>query len=144
MVGIWSRRRRSCTRTWRRRAGSVRAYRPEAGARGVESKGLYRVREFTKVELFAWTAPDAVFVEMLDLQKTFQASLGLHARVLEMPTTDLGASASRKIDIEAYMPSRADRDPWGGVSSLSNCTDYQSRRLNTRLKMDSAGAKKTV
>jgi len=151
--------------------GVGRAYRAEAGARGVDSKGLYRVHEFTKVELFAWTAPppspppppppddppscsdlpssdsppaDVVFAEMLDLQKTFLASLGLHARVLEMPTADLGASASRKIDIEVYMPSRAARNPWGEVSSLSNCTDYQSRRLNTRMKMDKAGAKKTA
>jgi seryl-tRNA synthetase len=154
--------------------GVGRAYRAEAGARGVESKGLYRVHEFTKVELFAWAPPvlehhevreedegsastshafevteerkhptaDDIFNEMLELQKTFLTSLGLHARILEMPTTDLGASASRKIDIEAYMPSR--KDPWGEVSSLSNCTDYQSRRLNTRVKLDGGSGKKTV
>lgn len=144
--------------------GVGRAYRAEAGARGVESKGLYRVHEFTKVELFAWTPPDdvgtviddaplsasseqstpvsidanssasSVFDSMLAFQKTLLTSLGLHARVLEMPTADLGASAARKIDIEAYMPSRAGRDPWGEVSSLSLCTDYQSRRLATRFK----------
>ncbi|KAA8910472.1 hypothetical protein FN846DRAFT_809685 [Sphaerosporella brunnea] len=137
--------------------GVGRAYRAEAGARGVDSKGLYRVHEFTKVELFAWAPPplahheerqhptaDDIFNEMLQLQKTFLSSLGLHARILEMPTTDLGASASRKIDIEAYMPSRAHKDPWGEVSSLSNCTDYQSRRLNTRIKLDGGSGKKTV
>jgi len=166
--------------------GVGRAYRAEAGARGAESKGLFRVHEFTKVELFAWGPPGqegfstsknepttttatgnpgptsttatirgtspimkptnntitsaSLFDEMLDLQKSIISSLGLYARILEMPTTDLGASASRKIDIEAYMPSREAKDPWGEISSLSNCTDYQSRRLNTRVKMARPGA----
>ncbi|KAG0137851.1 hypothetical protein HOY82DRAFT_546935 [Tuber indicum] len=168
--------------------GVGRAYRAEAGARGAESKGLFRVHEFTKVELFAWGPPGqeefstpnnepitatvatgnsgpastttttieeappimkptnkiitsaSLFEEMLDLQKSIISSLGLHARILEMPTTDLGASASRKIDIEAYMPSREAKDPWGEISSLSNCTDYQSRRLNTRVKIAKPGA----
>jgi seryl-tRNA synthetase len=157
--------------------GVGRAYRAEAGARGVDSKGLYRVHEFTKVELFAWAPPapeqkeakdgeedisastsnaftsaeggqaqsaEDIFNEMLGLQKEFLTSLGLHARILEMPSTDLGASASRKIDIEAFMPSRAKKDPWGEVSSLSNCTDYQSRRLNTRLKLEGGSGKKTT
>ncbi|KAI5797770.1 hypothetical protein EDC01DRAFT_704813 [Geopyxis carbonaria] len=145
-----------------RYAGVGRAFRAEAGARGADAKGLYRVHEFTKVELFAWAAPpaaaeagshtdessastfptaanaagapDAVFDAMLALQVELLTSLGLYCRVLEMPTSDLGASAARKVDIEAYMPSRAGRDPWGEVSSLSLCTDYQSRRLNTRMK----------
>lgn len=139
--------------------GAGRAYRAEAGARGVESKGLYRVHEFTKVELFAWTpaddaavndqggnvvpapgsAAERVFTEMLEFQKNLISSLGLYARVLEMPTQDLGASACRKIDIEVYMPSRLGKDPWGEVSSLSNCTDYQARRLDTRVKDSSGG-----
>jgi seryl-tRNA synthetase len=152
--------------------GVGRAYRAEAGARGVEGKGLYRVHEFTKVELFAWAPPpelhvvkkgresaatfpemhyeneskataDGIFEGMLEFQKSFISSLGIYARVLEMPTADLGASASRKIDIEAYMPSRAGRDPWGEVSSLSNCTDYQSRRLNTRVKLEGGSGKRT-
>lgn len=157
--------------------GVGRSYRAEAGARGAESKGLYRVHEFTKVEFFAWTHPgpqqphevkgddessastshafqfdarkhksttESVFDEMLELQTNFIASLGLHARILEMPTTDLGASASRKIDIEVYIPSRATKNPWGEVSSLSNCTDYQSRRLNTRVKLEGGTGKKTT
>lgn len=124
--------------------GAGRAYRAEAGARGVESKGLYRVHEFTKVELFAWVPPDPgssekIFEEMLAFQTDLVAELGFYARVLEMPTTDLGASAHRKIDIEVYMPSREKKDPWGEVSSLSNCTDYQSRRLNTRAKLKGGG-----
>ncbi|TGZ84903.1 seryl-tRNA synthetase [Ascodesmis nigricans] len=143
--------------------GVGRSFRAEAGAYGLDAKGLYRVHEFTKVELFSWAPSpaetearlaeeggelanpvfdpmldpaDLVFAEMLELQKTFLTSLGLYARVLEMPSHDLGASAARKIDIEAWMPGRAAKDPWGEVTSLSNCTDYQTRRLNTRMKMN--------
>ena len=131
--------------------GSSRCYRAEAGARGVATKGLYRVHEFTKVEMFAWTmAPDAattdptdpewtrhatlVFDETVAIQTEILSSLGLPCRVLEMPGTDLGASAYRKIDIETIFPSRVTRDEgWGEVSSASICTDYQSRRLDTRV-----------
>ena len=144
--------------------GVSRCYRAEAGARGVESKGLYRVHEFTKVEMFAWALPDPapatptdpatsgaeatpkkptptpaekVFAEMLQFQTSLLTSLNLPLRILSMPSADLGAPASNKIDIEAYMPSRhtTSTGPWGEVSSLSNCLDYQSRRLNTRVRM---------
>lgn len=154
--------------------GVSRCYRAEAGARGVESKGLYRVHEFTKVEMFAWALPDPaptppsseaptdplttaaseaappktltpaekMFREMLHLQTTLLTSLHLPSRILAMPTTDLGASAANKIDIETYMPSRHNTStgPWGEVSSLSNCLDYQSRRLNARVRMKESGA----
>jgi len=122
-----------------KRVAVSRCYRAEAGNRGVETKGLYRVHEFTKVELFGWTEPDAelteeLFDEMVDLQTEILGSLGLHCRVLEMPTADLGASATRKCDIEAFFPSRRERnDGWGEVTSASVCTDYQTRRLNTRV-----------
>lgn len=146
--------------------GVSRCYRAEAGARGVDTKGLYRVHEFSKVEIFAWTMPDAdssaeseggfqaapdkasqaniVYEEMLDIQKEILQNLGLHCRVLEMPTTDLGASASRKRDIEVFFPSRRDTkdDGWGEVTSLSLCTDYQSRRLSTRVKLESETPKR--
>jgi len=132
--------------------GVSRCYRAEAGARGADTKGLYRVHEFTKVEMFAWTLPDnagadhftaqtaqsseAIFEEMLSIQKEILEALGLHCRVLEMPTTDLGASATRKLDIEAFFPSRQDIDQgWGEVTSTSMCTDYQSRRLQTRMRL---------
>ncbi|KAK3314808.1 hypothetical protein B0H66DRAFT_535696 [Apodospora peruviana] len=127
----------------RKRVAVSRCYRAEAGARGAQTKGLYRVHEFTKVELFAWTSPDEdqtgdVFDEMVDLQTEILESLGLHCRVLEMPTADLGASATRKCDIEAYFPSRREmgrNEGWGEVTSASICTDYQTRRLATRLKL---------
>lgn len=138
--------------------GVSRCYRAEAGARGIDTKGLYRVHEFTKVEMFAWTLPDSneqdhfsanspsnsqtIFDEMLSMQKEILQSLGLHCRVLEMPTTDLGASATRKIDIEAFFPSRREKDSgWGEVTSTSVCTDYQSRRLHTRVRIGKTGGK---
>lgn len=146
--------------------GPSRSYRAEAGARGVDTKGLYRVHEFTKVEMFAWTTPpaslatdagdrfgamdeaddqsqtDAVFEEILDIQTEILTSLGLHAKILEMPSTDLGASAARKVDIEAFFPSRAAlNDGYGELTSASICTDYQSRRLSTRLKSASGDGK---
>lgn len=138
--------------------GVSRCYRAEAGARGVDTKGLYRVHEFTKVEMFAWTLPDnieqehfttpqtasseTIFDEMLSIQEEILKSLGFHCRILEMPTTDLGASATRKRDIEAFFPSRREKDEgWGEVTSTSICTDYQSRRLHTRVRLEKAGRK---
>lgn len=142
--------------------GASRCYRAEAGARGVDTKGLYRVHEFTKVEMFAWTLPDtpdssshfettstsqsfdstALFDEIVSIQKEILESLGLHCRVLEMPATELGASASRKIDIEAFFPSRREKEEgWGEVTSASICTDYQSRRLATRVRTEGPGRK---
>ncbi|GIC87170.1 putative serine--tRNA ligase DIA4 [Aspergillus udagawae] len=138
--------------------GASRCYRAEAGSRGVDTKGLYRVHEFTKVELFGWadifpatSSSDDLFAELLDIQTEILTALNLPCRVLEMPTTDLGASASRKRDIEALFPSRlrapaADSDSsspdlesgWGEVTSASICTDYQSRRLGTRVRGGSA------
>ncbi|KAM0473414.1 hypothetical protein ACHAPX_008161 [Trichoderma viride] len=126
-----------------KRVAVSRCYRAEAGARGAETKGLYRVHEFSKVEMFAWTGPDEfeareVFDEMLDIQTEILLSLGLYCRVLSMPSTDLGASATRKIDMEAWFPSREHHSGgWGEVTSASLCTDYQTRRLATRLKTSS-------
>lgn len=133
--------------------GLSRCYRAEAGARGVDTKGLYRVHEFTKVEMFAWTSAtsegvtseeascsQAVFDEMVSMQSEILQSLGLSCRVLEMPSGDLGASATRKRDIEAYFPSRRalDSGGWGEVTSASMCADYQTRRLATRTRMGGA------
>jgi seryl-tRNA synthetase len=126
--------------------GVSRCFRAEAGARGVDTKGLYRVHEFTKVEMFAWTIPSVskqyeVFDEILSIQTTILKSLGLHCRILEMPITDLGASASRKCDIEAFFPSRTKDEGYGEVTSVSTCTDYQTRRLATRVDLRSRGGK---
>lgn len=141
------------------RIGAVsRCFRAEAGARGIDTKGLYRVHEFTKVEMFAWTMPqmegehmfstkddvpsssDRVFEQMLEIQQEILEDLGLTYRILEMPSTDLGGPATRKRDIEVFFPSRKDKDGgWGEVTSTSICTDYQSRRLGARVKSSSDG-----
>ena len=160
--------------------GVSRCYRAEAGARGADTKGLYRVHEFTKVEMFAWTLPDqagkagqaepsrasVVFDDMISIQSEILSSLGLPCRILEMPSMDLGASATRKRDIEVFFPCRRrrrhhhhhqhhhpskddeskdahdhdddhdldhDEEGWGEVTSASICSDYQTRRLATRL-----------
>lgn len=114
--------------------GVSRSYRAEAGANGRDSGGLYRVHEFTKVELFHFTTPEKSAAE-LDNLRDFQASiikdLGIKARMLNMPTLDLGAPAMKKFDCEAWMPGRKS---WGELTSCSNCGDYQSRRLGIRFR----------
>lgn len=124
--------------------GTSRCYRAEAGGRGVDSKGLYRVHEFTKVEMFGWTLPNgsenSLFETMVSVQTHILKSLGLHCRILEQPSADLGASAARKQDIEAFFPSRHEKDNgWGEVTSTSICTDYQTRRLGTRVRNIAGG-----
>ncbi|OZJ02922.1 hypothetical protein BZG36_04117 [Bifiguratus adelaidae] len=109
--------------------GFGHAFRAEAGAHGADTRGLYRVHQFSKVELFSLTTPSEsqrMMDEILELQVDMFRELGLCFRVLDMPTEELGASAHRKYDIEAWMPGRND---WGEISSTSNCTDYQARRL---------------
>lgn len=113
--------------------GVSKSFRAEAGARGADTKGLYRVHEFSKVEMFQWTKADvtvstAALDKLLALQKQIIGDLGLTARVLQIGPTDLGAPAYEKFDIEAWMPGRGS---WGELTSASNCLDYQSRRLWT-------------
>eukprot|EP01027_Heterolobosea_sp_BB2_P012160 GEZU01017645.1.p1 GENE.GEZU01017645.1~~GEZU01017645.1.p1 ORF type:complete len:387 (+),score=103.06 GEZU01017645.1:599-1759(+) len=117
-----------------RYAGFSHCFRKEAGSYGAKQKGLYRVHQFSKVEMFVLTTPDKsndTLWELVDIEEEIFKSLGLHYRVLDMPASDLGAPAYRKIDIEAWMPGR---NEYGEVSSASNCTDYQSRRLFARYR----------
>uniref|UniRef100_A0A915J4R8 serine--tRNA ligase n=1 Tax=Romanomermis culicivorax TaxID=13658 RepID=A0A915J4R8_ROMCU len=113
-----------------------RCFRPEVGTAG-EEKRIYRVHEFTKVEMFSVTADesgtesDDMLQHFVDVQEEIFSSLNLHYRLLDMPTRELGASAYRKFDIEAWMPGR---NVYGEISSASNCTDFQSRRLNAKYK----------
>ncbi len=165
-----------------------RCFRREAGGAGAATKGLYRLHQFTKVEMFAYVArgvafppgigdsstfafpgiaaallegvtdsdgkagglekkwgkeensgptppcplTEAVFARLVDLQASMVQDLGLCARVLDMPSEELGASAYRKVDLEAWMPGRGG---FGEVSSASNCMDYQARRLGIRYKL---------
>lgn len=112
------------------------AFRTEAGSSGSENRGIYRLHQFSKVELFAVTRGDVdesnrMLAEIRDFEEHLFSQLGLCFRVLDMPTEELGAPAYRKFDIEAWMPGM---EKWGEISSCSNCTDYQARRLNIRYK----------
>ncbi|KAJ2559148.1 seryl-tRNA synthetase [Coemansia sp. RSA 1933] len=123
-------------------AGLSHCFRAEAGARGRDTRGIYRLHQFTKVELVTLTYPEASDAELARLvafQSELYADLGLTFRVLQMPTQELGAAAYQKFDIEAWMPGRR---AWGEISSASNCTDYQSRRLGIRARAH--GADSTV
>lgn len=98
-----------------------------------EERGIYRVHQFNKVEMFTVTHKDdseAVLEEFKNIQIDLFNGLGLHFKVLDMPPHELGAPAYRKYDIETYMVGRA---MWGEISSCSNCTDYQARRLNMKI-----------
>ncbi len=114
--------------------GYSHCFRREAGAYGKYSKGLYRVHQFTKAEMFIYCKPEeseAMHHLILSLEERIYQELGLPYRVIEMCTGDLGGMAARKFDVEVWMPSR---NEYGEVTSTSNCTDYQARNLNVRLR----------
>ena len=119
--------------------GISHCFRTEAGAAGRASKGLYRVHQFTKVEMFAFTsgtveASGAAHAEILAIEEEIFTALGIPYRVLDICSGDLGGPAYRKFDIEAWMPGRGETGEYGEVTSASDCTDYQSRRLNIRYR----------
>jgi seryl-tRNA synthetase len=118
--------------------GLSHCFRTEAGAPGRDTRGLYRVHQFTKVEMFAFTTPDQsedVHRELLAIEEKVFQGLGLPYQVIDTCTGDLGGPAYRKYDLEAWMPGRGDKGEYGEVTSTSNCTDYQARRLNIRYKV---------
>jgi seryl-tRNA synthetase len=117
-----------------RLAGLSHCFRTEAGSHGRASRGLYRVHQFTKVEMFGFTTPeqsDAMHEEMLGIEEEIFQGLGLPYRVVDICTGDLGGAAYRKYDLEAWMPGR---DAYGEITSTSNTTDYQARRLQIRYR----------
>ena len=117
--------------------GISHCFRTEAGAHGRATRGIYRVHQFTKVEMFAFTRPDqsdAMHQYLCDLECEIFDELGIPYRVVDTATGDLGGPAYRKFDLEAWMPGRGEGGEWGEVTSTSNCTDYQARRLNVRYK----------
>ena len=120
------------------KAGGVsHCFRLEAGAYGRASRGLYRVHQFTKIEMFAFTRPedsDAMHLELLRIEEGLYQRLGIPYRVLDICTGDLGGPAYRKFDLEAWMPGRGDGGEYGEITSTSNCTDYQARRLGIRFR----------
>jgi seryl-tRNA synthetase len=119
-----------------RLAGLSHCFRTEAGAHGRASRGLYRVHQFTKVEMFSFTTPEqseAMHHEMVEIEERVFQGLGLPYRVVDICTGDLGGAAYRKYDLEAWMPGR---NEYGEVTSTSNTTDYQARRLRIRHRKD--------
>jgi seryl-tRNA synthetase len=120
-----------------RYVGLSHCFRTEAGAAGRASRGLYRVHQFTKVEMFAFTTPEtsgAIHAQMLAIEEDLFQALRIPYRVLDICSGDLGGPAYRKFDLEAWMPGRGEHGEYGEVTSTSDCTDYQARRLNIRYK----------
>jgi len=112
-------------------------FRREAGSGGRETKGLYRVHQFSKIELFQITKPEdaeAALNEILAIEESIYQQLELPYRVVRICAGDLGAVAFKKYDLEAWMPGRESDEKYGEVTSASNCTDFQSRRLNIRYR----------
>jgi len=119
-----------------RYAGLSHCFRTEAGSHGRASRGLYRVHQFTKVEMFAFTTPEGseeIHDEMVEIEERIFQGLGLPYRVVDICTGDLGGAAYRKYDLEAWMPGRSE---FGEVTSTSNTTDYQARRLAIRYRKE--------
>ena len=118
-------------------AGLSHCFRKEAGAAGKYSKGLYRVHQFTKVEMFACARAEnseQVLIELRDIEEEIFRGLRIPYRIVDSCTGDLGMPAYRKFDLEAWMPGRGGNGAWGEVTSASNCTDYQARRLGIRYR----------
>jgi len=117
-------------------------FRTEAGAYGKSSKGMYRVHQFTKLEMFIFCKPEdseRLHAELLSIEKEICDGLEFAYRVIDIPTGDLGGPAYRKFDIEAWMTMQSENRKEGGygeITSTSNCTDYQARRLNIKYKKD--------
>jgi seryl-tRNA synthetase len=117
--------------------GLSHCFRTEAGAPGRDTRGLYRVHQFTKVEMFVFCTPEqseAHHRELLAIEEEIFQGLGLPYHIIDTCTGDLGGPAYRKYDLEAWMPGRGQGGEFGEVTSTSNCTDFQARRLNIRYK----------
>jgi seryl-tRNA synthetase len=117
-------------------AGLSTCYRREAGSYGKDTKGIIRVHQFQKLEMFSYVDPTTAEDEhqrLLGLQEQMLQSLGLAYRVIDVAAGDLGSSAARKYDVEAWVPTQ---EAYRELTSTSNCTTFQSRRLNVRFRKD--------
>ena len=120
----------------RRYAAFSPCYRKEAGSHGKDTRGIIRVHWFDKVEMFTYTTVEESFAEhqrLLDWEKQFLTKLGLAFRVIDVAAGDLGLSAQRKFDCEAWIPTQ---QKYRELTSTSNCTDFQARRLDIRGRFD--------
>ncbi len=118
----------------RRYVGYSPCYRREAGSYGKDTKGIIRVHQFEKLEMFSFTTPEAADEEhdlLLSIEEKLMQGLDLPYRVIKQVTGDLGLPAARKYDIETWLPSQ---ETYRETHSTSNCTDFQARRLNTKFK----------
>jgi seryl-tRNA synthetase len=119
-----------------RYAGLSTCYRREAGSYGKDTKGIIRVHQFQKLEMFSYVDPvdaEKEHERLLSLQEQMLQSLGLAYRVIDVAAGDLGSSAARKYDVEAWVPTQG---AYRELTSTSNCTTFQSRRLNVRFRRD--------
>lgn len=119
-----------------RYAGWSTCYRREAGSHGKDTRGIIRVHQFNKLEMFVYTTPEEAEAEherLLGWQEEMLGKLGLTYRVIDVAAGDLGSSAARKFDVEAWIPTQ---DAYRELTSTSNCTTYQSRRLDIRHRPD--------
>ncbi len=117
-----------------RYAGFSPCFRREAGTYGKDTRGIFRVHQFDKVEMFSYVAPEdaeAEHARLLEWEKQWLNSLELPYQVIDVATGDLGASASRKFDCEAWIPTQG---KYRELTSTSNCNEFQSRRLSIRLR----------
>ena len=122
-----------------RYAGLSSCFRREAGAAGRDTRGIFRLHQFEKVEMFSFCLPDRSWDEhlhLLAIEESIAQALGLAYRVVDIAAGDLGASAARKYDIEVWLPGQA---RYRELTSCSNCTDYQARRLDTRFRPEKGG-----
>ena len=117
--------------------GLSHCFRTEAGAAGRDTRGLYRVHQFTKVEMFVFCTPeqsDAIHEEIRGIEEEIFNGLKVPFHVIDTCTGDLGGPAYRKYDLEAWMPGRGPGGDYGEITSTSNCTDFQARRLGIRYR----------
>ena len=114
-------------------------FRREAGTYGKDTQGIFRVHQFDKVEMFSYVLPERAEAEhelMRQIEVEFFTELGLHGRVVDIPVGDLGPSAARKYDCEVWLPGQ---QAYRELTSTSNCTDYQARRLRCRYRTEDGG-----
>ncbi|MBT5272852.1 serine--tRNA ligase [Candidatus Woesearchaeota archaeon] len=124
-------------------AGNSTCFRKEAGSHGKDTKGIFRVHQFNKIEQVIVCSPEQswkLHEELLKNAKEFFESLGLHFRIMNICTGDIGTVAAKKYDIEAWMPAQ---ETYREVVSCSNCTDYQARRLKIRYRGKDKAGKET-
>ncbi|WJL96660.1 serine--tRNA ligase [Microbacterium sp. ET2] len=127
----------------KRYAGWSTCYRREAGSYGKDTRGIIRVHQFNKLEMFVYTTVDEAEAEhqrLADMQEGMLQDLGLSYRVIDVAAGDLGSSAARKYDIEAWVPTQ---NAYRELTSTSNCTTYQARRLNIRHRLSADEGGKT-